>query len=335
MIPKRNKQPSQAAPDNFALQNYEFNFKQATPDEFISIRINGKNVASLGGLVVLTGKPKARKSTFLHSIIASSINYNTIYDITATLPPDKKNVVLVDTEQSNYDLFKSMERLAYNLNTDIKNLSSLNFILYAARLLDSDDIIKLIDTILLNNKNIGLLCIDSLLDLCEDINDVSAAKKVIQKIKYWLDTYNITIISVIHQSKSTNFSLGHLGSFASRFCQSEIQVTKNEDLTSTLSAVYMRSDENFNPVSIEYNENTKNYQQVTNGKTYNLEEINHRDIINKVFAANNNHTYKSLKEALRGYYSDKSGYWVENNLIPFLYEKRFITKHKNNIILVR
>lgn len=336
MIPKRTKtQLPTTAVEPFALQNYAFNFEQPTPAEDITLTIGGKKIASLGGLVVLTGKPKARKSTFLHSFLASAITYKDIYSIQASLPDQKKQVVLIDTEQSNYDLYRSMSRFAYTINADITKLPTLNFNLYSTRLLGSLETVALIDNLLETNKEVGILAIDSLLDLCNDINDVTEAKNVIQKIKFWLDTYKITIITIIHQSKSTNFSLGHLGSFASRFCQSELSIEKNEDLTSTLKPVYLRSDENFAEVTIQYNEALKTYEQVSNIKTMLLEDMNHRVIIDKIFEAVNEYTYKGLIEELKNHYPDKSGYWVQNHLIPYLYTQRFITKHKTSIIKVR
>jgi KaiC/GvpD/RAD55 family RecA-like ATPase len=336
MIPKRTKtQLTTTAQEPFALQNYEFNFKQTAPAEDITLTIGGKKIASLGGLVVLTGKPKARKSTFLHSFLASAITYKEIYTIQASLPDQKKQVVLIDTEQSNYDLYRSISRFAYTINADIQELPNLNFKLYTTRLLGALETITLIDNLLENNKEIGVLAIDSLLDLCNDINEVTEAKSVIQRIKFWLDTYKITIITVIHQSKSTNFSLGHLGSFASRFCQSELSIEKNEDLTSTLKPVYLRSDENFTEVNIKWNEENKNYQQVSNIKTMILEEMNHSEIINKIFAARNEYTYKSITEELKNHYPDKSNYWIINHLVPYLYAQRFIAKHQNSIIKVR
>jgi hypothetical protein len=334
MIPKRSKNN---APEVSSLdtQIYSFNFKQTEPEEALIVSVNHKKVLSLGGMVVLTGKPKARKTTFLHSFIGSAITKEPIFNIYTDLPKDKNKVILIDTEQSNYDLYRSVSRLSYAINIPIESLPDKNFFLYSTRSLDTLNTLLLIDQILDQNPDIGLLCIDSLIDLVTDINDVAEAKGVINKIKFWLDTYKIGIITIIHQSKSTNFSLGHLGSFASRFCQSELSIEKNSDNTSTLQATYLRSDENFEPVTIEYSEAQKSYQQVLNTKSQNIEEINHRLIVDNLFNSRAVYTYKDLLADLQKSFPDRSSYWVQNNLVPYLYDKKFIIKHKTGILKYR
>lgn len=334
MIPKRSKN-SELIVSTLDTQIYSFNFKQAEPEEALIVSVNHKKVCSLGGMVVLTGKPKARKSTFLHSFIGSAITKRPIFSIYTDLPADKNKVILIDTEQSNYDLYRSVSRLSYNINIPIESLPDNNFFLYSTRSLDTANTLLLIDQILAQNPDIGLLCIDSLIDLVTDINDVAEAKAVINKIKFWLDTYKIGIITIIHQSKSTNFSLGHLGSFASRFCQSELSIEKNSDNTSTLQATYLRSDENFEPVTIEYSEAQKSYQQVLNTKSQNIEEINHRLIVDNLFNSRAVYTYKDLLADLQKSFPDRSSYWVQNNLVPYLYDKKFIIKHKTGILKYR
>jgi hypothetical protein len=335
MIPKRNKTNNQAVPINLDTQIYSFNFKQEEPEEALIITVDHKKVCSLGGLVVLTGKPKARKTTFLHSFIGSALVKLPIFSIYTDLPKDKNKVVLIDTEQSNYDLYRSMARLSFSINIPINNLPDNNFSLYSTRSLDTKETVNLIDQILKDNADIGLLCIDSLLDLVTDINDVVEAKGIINKIKFWLDTYKIGIITVIHQSKSTNFSLGHLGSFASRFCQSELSIEKNTDNSSTLQATYLRSDENFNPVNIVYSELERSYKQTFNKKTDNIAEMDHRTIVDKLFQNRAVYTYKDLLTDLKQVYQDHSAYWIQNTLVPFLYQQNFIVKHKLGILKFR
>jgi hypothetical protein len=68
----------------------------------------------------------------------------------------------------------------------------------------------------------------------------------------------------LHQSKSTGYSIGHLGSFADRKAQAVLSVDKDpkDDNISTMSAQYMRSDKNFEPISITYNSGTEIYEKI-------------------------------------------------------------------------
>lgn len=335
MIPKRSKTQVEPVSEKLDTQIYSFNFKQEAPEEALVVTVDHKKVCSLGGMIVLTGKPKARKTTFLHSFIGSAIIKAPIFSIYTDLPANKNKVVLIDTEQSNYDLYRSMSRLSYSIDIPIEKLPEKNFTLYSTRSLDTKGTLDLIDQILKDNPEIGLLAIDSLIDLVTDINDVAEAKSVISKIKFWLDTYKIAIITVIHQSKSTNFSLGHLGSFASRFCQSELSIEKNTDLTSTLQATYLRSDENFEPVTIFYSEAERIYKQLTNRKPMIITEMDHRSTVDKLFSNRAVYSYKDLLEDLKKVYPDQSGYWIQNSLVPYLYQNNFIVKHKTGILKYR
>ena len=66
----------------------------------------------------------------------------------------------------------------------------------------------------------------------------------------------IGIVCVIHQSKSTNYTIGHLGSFADRYSQSVMEVVRDQDAQiSTLKGVYLRSAGSFEPVNIQYDVN--------------------------------------------------------------------------------
>lgn len=331
MIPRKTIKKTQE-PEPITLQSYSFNFNQEPPEEALILTIDQKKVASLGGLVVLTGKPKARKTTFLHSFLGSAIVKKPIFSVYANLPTEKPGIILIDTEQSNYDLYKSMSRLGNLIGIPVDKLPDSNFKLFSTRTLDSLETIKLIDSILEANKDTGILAIDSLLDLVNDLNDIKEAKQAITKIKTWLDTYKITIITVIHQSKSTNFSLGHLGSFASRFCQSELSIEKNEDQTSTIQATYMRSDENFSPVTITMEPGTGTYKQVLNSKVPNLNDLDCRSLIEDLYKNKQAYTYKDLLAKLKEVYPGLSGYYIQNHLVPFLYETKLIVKHRTGIL---
>jgi len=310
----------------FLFDEFKFDFNQQAPNNEIILKINDKNVGSFGGFVVLTGKPKARKSTFLHFILASAIKNIDVFGIKTYLPVNKNKVVLIDTEQNNYELYNSINRMSKIAGLDIKDLSNYNFDLYSTRQLDLQLTMQLIDEILLNNENIGILCIDGLIDLINDINDVKESKQVIQKIKFWIDKYKILLIGILHQNKSTNFSLGHLGSFASRFAQSELQVIKNDDDTSTLEPVYLRSDTNFNSVTISFNEQKNQYESSINfNNNVDWKLSNHVQIIDTIFSENQIEKYYDLEKKLSEMYKT-SKYMVKNHIMSYLTEIKLIQK---------
>jgi hypothetical protein len=318
----------------FEINNYKFNEFQEKPEQSIVLKINDKNVGSYGSMVVLTGKPKARKSTFLHFILASAISKQNIFGITITMQPKKEKIILIDTEQSNYELFSSIERLCKLVDINVNDIGKYNLIIYSARQLDAHGISDLVENILIQHPDCGILAVDGAIDLINDINDVKESKQIIQKIKYWIDKFNILFITIIHQNKSTNFSLGHLGSFASRFAQSELSIEKNDNNDSTLSATYMRSDENFEPVMVYYDSDLKTYKHSYAQKPSVIKDYNHEQIINKLFDVKEKYLFKDLLIALKNNYQ-QSEYFVKNTIVPMLFDEKLIVKTTGGIMKYR
>jgi len=292
--------------------------------------IQGNTILTAGSLLVLTGKPKARKSTFLHTFLGVAIQTTSLWQITASLPVEKSKVILIDTEQSIYDLHSSIKRMAFNFSIDLNNTSK--FQVYSTRTLALFNLMQLIEVVLENNKDTGVLAIDGLIDLCNDINDVKEAKAAITFIKQIADKYQIGIIGVLHQNKGTNFSLGHLGSFASRFAQSELSVVKNDDNTSTLESVFLRSAESIQPISIGWDSVNNRYDSIQTLQAFQPKAITTETIAASIFAGD---TYLSYAELVTRCikFTQTTQYSVTKKFIPELYNLGIIQKQGNFIVL--
>jgi hypothetical protein len=331
MLPKPKKKVNEKPIDlikEFNIDNYLVDLEKPVTQEII-YTIQDKIVLTYGSLMVLTGKPKARKTTFLHAFIGAALVDYPIWSIKANLKPDKNLVVLIDTEQSMYDLHQSLHRLQNTINLKLSTLK--NFKTFSARSLNVDEIIKLINKICEANKNVGLICIDGLLDLVNDINDVREAKAAIHYLKTACDEHNIGIVGILHQNKGTNFSLGHLGSFASRHAQSELSIEKNESGTSTLSATFLRSADDFTPIEIAYDDYNKKYDLSLN-MNQNKNYISY-DFLNKVFNGKIGLTYKDIIANFR-IHTNESVYYIEKKIIPILYAEKMIEKNGSFIQIV-
>lgn len=249
-----------------------------TPDasKFVLFAKN-KRLGSSGNFVCITGKPKARKSAFAQAIISAAITQTPQLDFSVILPPEKRNVILIDTEQDTNDLAVSLSRL--KLQAQIKNFKDYpGFNVYSVSTLDPYEIINFLNVLLRETPGVGLVVIDGLLDLINDMNDVKECRTLLQTIKIWAINYNIIFVTILHQSKTTGFSIGHLGSFTDRKAQAVLSVEKNDDETSTISAQYMRSDAAFEPITIYYNFNINAYSV----------ELNQDKIAHKNKKKNNN-----------------------------------------------
>lgn len=249
-------EPDELAPLN--VETFRLDITQAPNLEDFILTVRGKRVGSFGNLVTVTGKPKARKTVFVHGIIAAAISKGEFYKIRVNLPDARRNVILLDTEQDRNDLLASMDRLARTMNAPLANFP--HFRVYSLRLLSPAEVLKFIRLALEQTPGVGMLVVDGLLDTINDMNNVEEARAVMQEIKTVCDRFRVLLVGVLHQSKGSNFSIGHLGSFADRFAQSVLGVEKDPKTeNSTLAAVYMRSDGHFEPVEIYFNHRMNTY----------------------------------------------------------------------------
>jgi hypothetical protein len=330
LVPKKAKEKVaqvQPAPVNLNINDFRVDLTNDNVTQQICITIDQKTILTYGSLMVLTGKPKARKTTFLHAFLAAGLLNDSIWNIRVTMTKEQPEICLIDTEQSYFDLFQSLKRLAAIVRRPLADIP--NFSVYTARAGDVSDICQLIEQILTHNPKIGLLAIDGLLDLVNDINDVRESKAAITFIKKICDKHNVAIIGIIHQNKGTNFSLGHLGAFASRFAQSEFSITKNEDdNTSKLESIYLRSADKVNDIIIDFDQTRNVYDVVSNiNKPTKFIDL---DVIKKIFEGRVALTYKDLISQTI-IQTGQTRYHVEKSIIPVWYAENLIHKVGNLI----
>jgi RecA-family ATPase len=234
--------------------------KAPDPSRFI-LFCGGRRIGSMGNFCVIQGKPKARKSAFVQTILSAAITGSEIMNIGVRMPTNN-HIVLIDTEQDTNDIAANLYRLKKQIG--IKTFKPVdNFSVYSVSDLGPGKIISFINNLFIQNKNIGLMAIDGVLDMIEDMNNITESRELLQQIKLWAKVNNCLILLVLHQSKSSNYSIGHLGSFADRKAQAVLSVEKEkDDNISTLSAQYMRSDKHFEPISIIYNSHLETYEKI-------------------------------------------------------------------------
>lgn len=268
------------------LKQREYN-NQHTPDkQQIFLSINDKIVGVNQSFVVYSGLPKGGKTTYIAATIASYISNTNIFGIGLKLPAEKQHLVLFDTESSEYDFYKNIDKIKHFANTNV--LDSNMFTAFALREDNSIDIKHMIIAYLESNKNTGCVVIDGLLDLCIDYNDVKDSRNTIQFLKYITKKYNCFVLCVLHLGKKDLQTLGHLGSMVDRYANSVIKIEKNkESQTFDMSSSFMRSDVDFEPISIRYFENS-GYQlaeKESENKQHTYKEwtlLEHKARVNKI-----------------------------------------------------
>jgi hypothetical protein len=171
------------------------------------------------------------------------------------------------------------------------------------------------------------------------MNDIIEVKEVLDFIKKLLTDNDVALIMIVHQSKTTNFTIGHLGSFLDRFAQTVLEVVKIENGNSEIKSVMMRSDSDFKPYEFYYNYNINNYSvnwletlevKAKNVNDYRIDE--HQTKLTKIFSNQTELSYKDFIKLLSREYQ-KSEYFAKE-LVKLFYDKNLVFKSETGLIVL-
>jgi len=183
----------------------------------------------------VTGDLKGHRKTFLMSLLAATYLHNNIEGITGDLKGHRKDndhVVHFDTEQGAWHAQRVFRRPLEMSNEAISNYHTLALrkLSYKARI----DFIEYYLYEKLEGKNIGLVIIDGIADLCSDVNNIDSdvnnieeSNYVVQKLMTWTSELNCHIITVIHSNFGSDKATGHLGSFLYKKTETAISLEAN------------------------------------------------------------------------------------------------------------
>jgi hypothetical protein len=275
------------------LQSRKYNPEHKPKQNTIVLTVGGSIAGTLQNFFIATGMPKVGKSTIIAGLIASSMQFNDVFGIKVTFPPDRKGIVYFDTETAEFDFYKQIDR--------IKSLADIQTVpdYFAAFNFREDEPPAILEFIehYLKEKMPPVVIIDGLLDLIYDFNDSIASKKLVNLIKRWGKKYNCLIIGVIHQGKTTGGNtLGHLGAMTDRYAQTTIEIIRNKDNTFTISPKLLRSDKYFDPINLI---NNNGIFSIIESEKSNPEQNNNIELMRKVLKSENN--YKQLVEDIQEY----------------------------------
>jgi len=219
------------------------------PDkENVILRIGSKSVGSTQAYVIFGGLPKAGKSSFLNSCIASAFVPYDIFTMKINMPEQRQRLCLFDTESSDYDYYKRIKSI---LNFAELTTLPQNFDSYQVREDGTGTIRKMVERYLELNPDCSVLVLDGLLDLIVNYNDETESSMLTKWLKKITKIYDLLIISVLHFNKSNDHTTGVIGSHSDRFAQSTLEVKKDkENNTFVMQSRFMRSDADFEPVTL-------------------------------------------------------------------------------------
>jgi len=189
-------------------------------------------IGTYGNFSFVQAPPKSKKTFFISLLSAVYLN-GQLNGISRDLKGnrDNKHLVHFDTEQGNFHAQMVFKRPIEMTGTITDKYHTLALRQYSAK--DRVDLIEfyLYDT--LDKKDIGLVIIDGIADLCSDVNNIEESNLVVQKLMKWTKELNCHIITVIHSNFGTDKPTGHLGSALEKKAETQIQLelnTVNKDL---------------------------------------------------------------------------------------------------------
>jgi RecA-family ATPase len=183
-------------------------------------------IGTYGNFSFIQAPPKSKK-TFFVSLLSAAYLAGNLQSFCGDLKANRndKHLIHFDTEQGNFHAANVFKR-----PIDMTGIKTDKYHTLALRQLSFKERIDFIEYYLydkLEGKNIGLVIIDGIADLCSDVNNIEESNNVVQKLMKWTKELNCHIITVIHSNFGSDKPTGHLGSFLEKKTETQIQLELN------------------------------------------------------------------------------------------------------------
>ena len=195
---------------------------------------------SYGDFSCIVGASKSKK-TFLKSMLLASYiggNANVYAGTIKGHNNSEKYVIDIDTEQSEFHSQRVFRRVSEMVGVNPKF-----YIPFSLRKLSANERLEFIDWLFFESKykgNIGVVSIDGVADLINDVNDLEASNKVAQKLLEWSAKEQCHIITVLHRNFQSKKPTGHLGSAVLKKAETVVFV-ENEGEYTIVTPEYSRN----------------------------------------------------------------------------------------------
>lgn len=198
-----------------------------------------------GNYSCIVGPGKARKSFLKSLLIASYIGGSYDYGFFQTHRDETKNLHVIDfdTEQGAWDAQWAFKRIGYMVGANYELYRG-----YSLRRYDYKERLQFIEWCI-NDRfrgQLGLVCIDGIADLVNDVNDLKQSNEIMDKVLKWTADGNFHLITVLHSNFGSTKPTGHLGSAVLKKAETIVNLEKDGDSTN-VSFSYTRgySPDNF------------------------------------------------------------------------------------------
>ena len=201
----------------------------AFPNYVCTCNIENKQffIGALSHLVVVTGKSKSRKSTFLGALCSAFLDKQS--HLGFNLSNEYKTMLYFDTESLESDFQYSQHLILKNAAIPF-GITPANLEAYQLIDFSPAERLQIVCEMVDSAQNLGFLVIDGIADLITNFNDLEQSYALIAKIQSW-QKRGILVFLVIHENptKGEQKMRGHLGTLLEQKANTVIGVTKNTD----------------------------------------------------------------------------------------------------------
>jgi len=262
------------------------------------LSVDNKSVLSIGNIMQIIGKQKSGKTGLAINIMAKLLGATMDLGVEATVCPNDKCVVYINTELSKSDFQRKIYTI-YKLvdaKENIDNFICLHLKGYGPKEL-RNKVLKEIEDI-----SINVLVIDGITDFINDFNSTNETQHIADMLMKLTEGKCDGIINVIHQNPESSFnskSRGHLGTMLQNKSESTLIMNKKETKLKkeyfTLSCEGVRNSDKFNNKQFEYN---NLYNNLTPIAFEEKEEEGYDDLFNEIFTDNKELASEELYNAI-------------------------------------
>ena len=183
-------------------------------------------LGTYGNFSFVQAPPKSKK-TFFVSLLSAVYLAENLESFCGELKANRENkhIIHFDTEQGNFHA-----QMVFKRPLDMTAIKTDRYHTLALRQLSFKERVEFIEYYLydkLESKEIGLVIIDGIADLCSDVNNIEESNAVVQKLMKWSKELNCHIVTVIHSNFGSDKPTGHLGSFLEKKAETQIQLELN------------------------------------------------------------------------------------------------------------
>jgi hypothetical protein len=197
-------------------------------------------IVTYGNLIFIQAPPKSMKTYLTNLLVSAYLSGGGKPELGQMKGfREGRRVFHFDTEQSKFHAQK-----VFNRTLRITGEDSSKYHTYALRKLGPKDRTEFIKYCLYNKFNaeeVGLVVIDGIADLINDVNNIEESNDIVQQVMKWSQELNCAIICVIHQNYGTEKATGHLGSALLKKAETALFVKKE----GTMATVECRNNRNF------------------------------------------------------------------------------------------